>query len=86
MCICAAPRTPFEGVTVYGRGDARDFRQVRTFFEDRGVVFDHADTDQNRDNVVRMVALSGQEDAVVIEIGKKIFIGFAPDELESVLP
>jgi hypothetical protein len=33
-----------------------------------------------------MVALSGQQDAVVVEIGKNIFVGFTPIELESVLP
>lgn len=86
MCICAAPRTPLEGVTVYGDYGARDFREVKTFFEDRGVIFEHADTVQSRANLERMIELSGQEDAVVVEIGKKIFIGFTPDELEHVLP
>ena len=43
MCICAAPTTPFEGVTVYGRRQAADYQEVRRFFDGRGVVFDHAD-------------------------------------------
>lgn len=86
MCICAAPRTPLEGVTVYGGYGSRDFRDVKTFFEDRGVIFEHADTVQNKVNLERMIKLSGQEDSVVIEIGKNIFVGFTPDELEQVLP
>ena len=86
MCICAVPRTPPEGVIVYGTDEARDFRQVRTFFEDRGVIFEHADTSHDQTNVDRMIELSGQQDAVVVEIGKKIFIGFTPDEIEQVLP
>jgi hypothetical protein len=33
-----------------------------------------------------MMTLSGQEEAVVVEIGRKIFVGFSPAELETVLP
>lgn len=86
MCICAAPRTPIEGVTVYGRCDARDFHEVRTFFEDRGVIFTHADVEQDPAKLERMVTLSQQQEAVVIEIGQKIFVGFQADALEAVLP
>ena len=86
MCICAAPKTPIEGVTIYGRHDARDFREVRTFFEDRGVVFTHADVGQDPANLERMVVLSRQQEAVVVEIGQKIFVGFQPDALEAILP
>ena len=86
MCICAAPLTPPEGVTVYGYHQARDYQDVRNFFENRGVLFEHADTERDPANLQRMVELSGQQNAVVIEIGKKIFIGFSPDELDRVLP
>ena len=86
MCICAAPTTPLEGVTVYGRDDARDFRQLKSFFDDRGVIFTHTDIAQDQGGLERMVNLSGQQEATVVEIGKKIFIGFQPDELEAVLP
>jgi len=86
MCICAAPRTPFEGVTVYGHRQANDYRQVRGFFEDRGVLFEQADIEGDPANLQRMVELSGQQDAVVIAIGQKIFVGFKPDELDCVLP
>jgi len=85
MCICAAPRTPFEGVTVYGRQDRTDFQKVETFFEDRGVLFTFADVQQQA-NQERIISLSGQEEAVVIEIGRKIFVGFTPTELERALP
>jgi hypothetical protein len=77
---------PFEGVTVYGRHKARDFQQVQSFFEDRGVIFDHTDIDRDQGGLERMVTLSGQQEAVVIEIGKKILVGFNPDQLEAVLP
>jgi hypothetical protein len=86
MCICAAPRTPVEGVNVYGAKDARDFDQVRLFFEDRGVRFKHKNVAEDPDNLAKMKSLSGQQDAVVVEIGKKIFVGYTPDELESALP
>lgn len=86
MCICAAPRTPLEGVTVYGDSNAKDFRQLKSFFDDRGVIFEHADSTQNSANQERMLSLSGQQDAAVVEIGKNIFIGFAPDAIEQVLP
>jgi hypothetical protein len=86
MCICAAPRTPLEGVTVYGRQEARDFRQVKSFFEDRGVIFSHTDVEHDQAGLEQMVSLSGQQDAVVVEIGKNIFVGFTPNELEAVLP
>lgn len=86
MCICAVPRTPVEGVNVYARKDAGDFREVRLFFEDRGVRFEHMDVAEDADGLAKMKSLSGQQDEVVVEIGKKIFVGFKPDELESVLP
>lgn len=86
MCICAAPVTPWEGVTVYGRRDAGDFRQVQTFLEDRGVIFEYADIEGDRANSDRMLKLSGQKEAVVIEIGQKILVGFNPNELDAVLP
>lgn len=85
MCICAAPRTPIEGVTVYGRRDNDDFQKVSTFFEDRGVVFDVADS-QDETNLQRMITLSGQQESVVVEIGRKIFVGFTPAELTRALP
>ena len=86
MCICAAPTTPLEGVTVYGRGDAQDFRQLKSFFDDRGVIFTHTNIAQDPGGLERMVNLSGQQEATVVEIGQKIFVGFQPDELEAVLP
>lgn len=86
MCICAAPRTPLEGVTVYGDRAASDYRQLQRFFADRGVLFDHADPEQDQANRQRMVALSGQDKSVVVEIGKKVFVGFNPAELERALP
>lgn len=86
MCICAAPTTPFEGVTVYGCSTARDFREVKNFFDGRGVVFSHTDIEHDQAGLERMVNLSGQHEAVVVEIGKKIFVGFQPAELETVLP
>lgn len=86
MCICAVTRTPPEGVIVYGRDEARDFQQVYRFFENRGVLFEHADVAHDAAKLQRMVELSGQQQAVVVEIGRKIFVGFSPDELEQVLP
>lgn len=86
MCICAAPTTPWEGVTVYGCSTARDFREVKSFFDDRGVVFTHTDVERDQSGLERMVNLSGQQDAVVVEVGKKIIVGFKPNELEAVLP
>ena len=86
MCICAAPITPLEGVTVYGHREAKDFQQAQRFFEDRGVIFEHTDIERDRTGRERMAALSGQEEAVVIEIGQKIFVGFYPDQLETALP
>ncbi len=86
MCICAVTRTPPEGVIVYGRDEARDFQQVYRFFENRGVLFEHADVACDAAKLQRMVELSGQQQAVVIEIGRQIFVGFSPDELEQVLP
>lgn len=86
MCICAAPTTPLEGVTVYGRSQAADYQEVRRFFEDRGVVFEHADIERDQASLQRMVELSGQQNAVVIEIGRRIFVGLNPAELDCVLP
>jgi hypothetical protein len=86
MCICAVPSTPFEEVIVYGRRQADDYGQVRSFFEERGVLFEHADIERDPANLQRIVELSDQQDAVVIAIGQKIFVGFNPDELDRVLP
>ncbi len=86
MCICAVSLTPYEGVTVYSRQQAEDYRQVRNFFEDRGVLFDYADIERDPASLQRMVELSGQQEAVVIEIGQKIFVGFNPNELDCALP
>ncbi|MCK6626162.1 MAG: glutaredoxin family protein [Anaerolineae bacterium] len=86
MCVCAVPTTPFEGVTVYGRRQAADYQEVRRFFEDRGVVFDLADIECDPTSLQRMVQLSGQQEAVVIEIGQNIFVGLNPQALDRVLP
>jgi arsenate reductase-like glutaredoxin family protein len=86
MCICAVTLTPPEGVTVYGYRDATDYRQVCRFFENRGVRFEQAEVDLDQVNLQRLVDLSGQQEAVVIEIGQKILVGFSPEELERVLP
>ncbi len=86
MCICAIPPTPVEGVTVYGRGSACDFQQVRRFLEDRGVLFRQVDVERDKDSLAHMKALSGQERAVVVEIGKKVLVGFDPVALERALP
>jgi glutaredoxin len=86
MCICAAPRTPLEGVTVYGSRQTKAYQEVCRFFEDRGVRFDRADIEDNQTNLERVIALSGQQDAPVIEIGKQIFIGFDSVELDRALP
>ena len=86
MCICAGPITPLEGVTVYGRTDSRGFHDVRRFFNDRGVIFTHADTSGDQENQDKMISLSGQEESVVVEIGKKIFVGFVPEQIETALP
>jgi glutaredoxin len=71
---------------VYGRSEAPDFQRVRRFLEDRGVLFQHADVERDRANLERMKALSGQANAVVIEIGKKVIVGFDPAALERALP
>lgn len=86
MCVCAGPCNPFEEITVYGSLAAADYQEVRRFFEDRGVLFDHADIEDNPASLQRMVELSGQQEAVVIEIGKNIFVGLNPEALNRVLP
>jgi glutaredoxin len=86
MCVCAPPRTPVEGVTIYGRSRAEDVRRVQSFFEDRGVVFDYADIEQDADAANRAMELSGQRDAVVVAIGSRVFVGFDPSALDSALP
>lgn len=86
MCICAAPRTPLEGVNVFGHSRARDFQQLQSFFEDRGVVVTYTDVEQDQIAAERMLSLSGQNSAVVTQIGRRIFVGFNPGEIETALP
>lgn len=86
MCICSSFRTPVEGVNVYARPEAGDFRQLKMFLENRGVVYRHKDTSQDADDLAHMQSVSGQQEEVVVEIGKKIFVGFKQAELEHVLP
>jgi hypothetical protein len=86
MCICSNYRTPLEGVNVYARPEAGDFRQVKLFFEDRGVVYKYKDISRDVDELSHMQEVSGQQEEVVIEIGKKIFVGFDRVGLERVLP
>jgi hypothetical protein len=86
MCICAAPRTPLEGVNVFGHGSARDFQQLQSFFEDRGVIVAYRDVEHDQIAVERMLTLSGQGQAVVTQIGQRVFVGFNPAEIETALP
>ena len=86
MCICAAPRTPLEGVNVFGRRSGRDFQQLQSFFEDRGVIVDYTDIEHDQSGLERMLSLSGQGEAVVTQIGQRIFVGFNPGEIETALP
>jgi hypothetical protein len=71
MCICAAPINPFEGVIVYGRRQADDYCQVRSFFEERGVLFEHADIERDPANLQRIVELSDQQDAVGSRLARR---------------
>lgn len=86
MCVCAPPRTPVEGVTIYARDGWPDYLALRSFFEDRGVLFEHEDIDRDLAALERMRCLSGQIDQAVVAIGSKIFVGFRPAELERTLP
>ncbi len=86
MCICAIPPTPIEGVKVYGRRNAPDFLQLRRFLEDRGVIFEYSDVERDPTALARMKALSGQDRAVVVEIGQKVIVGFDRAALERALP
>jgi len=86
MCICAPPRTPIEGVTVYGRSEWPEYLELCRFFEDRGVLFDHEDVGADTAALEQMRCLSGQVERTVIAIGKRIFVGFMLAELERALP
>lgn len=86
MCVCAPPRTPIEGVSVYARSEWPDYLALRRFFEDRGVLFEHEDVGRDAAALERMRSLSHQIDQSIVVIGSKVFIGFSPAELERALP
>ena len=86
MCICAPPRTPPEGVVIYGQPEWPDVRSLFSFFEDRGVVYDAENVARQPDALERMQCLSGQTALAVTVIGKAVFVGYVPDQIERVLP
>ncbi len=58
---------------------------AKTFFKERGIVFEDIDVSTNRVRAIEMVKKSGQMGVPVIDIGGEIIVGFQPAIFEELI-
>ncbi len=81
-CRCV----PSVYVTIYGTPAISEMREVRHFFNSRGIPFEEFDISTNPQSLQKLKELSGQTARPVIIINDRVFTGFDQSELESAVP
>jgi glutaredoxin len=59
--------------------------KLKAWLKEKGVDFENKDVSSDQANAAEMQEKSGQLSVPVIDIGGKIIVGFAPEEMEAEL-
>ena len=73
-------------VTVYGVPASTEGRQVRGFFESKGIGYIELDVSADPQALQTLREISGQTDRLAIVINGRVFVGFDRSQLESAVP
>lgn len=70
-------------ITIYSTTKCHYCQLAKNWFDELGLSYSTIDVGVDLDARKKMVELSGQMGVPVITIGKKVFVGFKPEELEE---
>ena len=73
-------------VTVYAVPASAEGRQVRDFFESKGIGYRELDVSADPMALRKLGELSGQTDRPAIVVNGRVFVGFDRSQLESAVP
>ena len=73
-------------VAVYGVPASAEGRQVRDFFESKGIGYVEHNVSTDPKALQTLIEISGQTDRPAILVNGQIFVGFDRLQLESVVP
>jgi arsenate reductase-like glutaredoxin family protein len=73
-------------VAVYGVPSSVEGKQVRAFFESKGIGYREIDVSVDPQGMQKLRALSGQSDRPAIVVNGRVFVGFDRSQLESAVP
>jgi len=72
-------------VKVYSTNTCPICFKAKDFLREHKVAFEEIDVNEDRKQAIHMVEISGQMGVPVIEIGKKVIIGFDVEEIKAAL-
>ena len=72
-------------VTIYSTERCSFCRAAKEYFDSKGVHYNEIDVGSDMEKAREMIDKSGQTGVPVIEIGKKIIIGFNQDAIDDAL-
>lgn len=81
-CRCVPP----VDITLYRASASGEGRQIVSHLELKGVCLEDIDVSADPDALLRMRALSGQDERPVIVIDGDVFVGYDPDVLDRSVP
>ncbi|HWQ84036.1 MAG TPA: glutaredoxin family protein [Anaerolineales bacterium] len=73
-------------ITIYRTPDSKEGRELKAYFDRRGVAYEDLDVSKDPKELQRMQELSGQVERPVALIDEKVMIGYDPVELEPLVP
>ncbi len=80
-----APKTEDVQVRVYSTPTCPYCHMAKDFLKQNKIKFEDIDVSKDREKAQEMIEKSGQMGVPVIEIGKKILVGFDKEELKKAL-
>jgi len=72
-------------ITIYTLPTCPWCHKLKGWLKEKGIDFEDRDVSSDQANVAEMQEKSGQLSVPVIDIGGKIIVGFAPEEMEAEL-
>ncbi len=84
MCICSA--FLIEDVKLYAVPASVETGEAQSYLQRKGIHHEMLDSSTDAEARSEMLRLSAQTTRPVIVVGDTVFVGFAEDELEAVMP
>lgn len=73
-------------VTIYHSTDSTELRELKQFFDRKGICYEDLDVTKDPKELQKMHELSGQAERPVAVVNDKVVIGFDLVELEPLVP